>query len=354
MGQRNVRRLLGIIVTFWIVLLFDNIVFAAVNSNNVYTSEANSVVALRLKILQGPYGEKAIHEVVNDLLTAEGVRLQQVYLALAVRKQEAIPIVLEKLETGTPYQKRKISKLLRYGRWPETVPKLLQIASSNGEHEISRIGALYALGAIGKKSAGPTITAFLDEPERGPTEKRIIISTLARLKYRAAIPKIEEYLTHENLLVRIFSARALAELGQAIDVAILFEALQNEDYVIRQEACGAFGSVGGSNAAVKLDEISRMDTHRSVRRAAKLALNRIEMSSMSRAEKATFLVELLSDPDKKARSWAIRLLATECGEEGTTKLREIASQPTREGRKAADQLLMLTGASNNAAEEIKP
>jgi HEAT repeat protein len=316
--------------------------------------ETPALMELRKSILDGPYGKKVIYELVDDLIETEGSQLEEVYLALSLRKQEAVRIVLEKLETGTPAAKRKVTKLLRYGRWPEAVPKLLEVVSSDNEHEISRTGALYALGAIGDRSAGPTIAELLDKPNRSPTEKRIMIATLARLNYRTAIPKIKEYLTHENLLVRIFSARALAELGQTVDAAILFDALQNEDYVVRQEACGALGSVGGPNVISKLEDVSQNDPHSSVRSAARIALNRSKTSRLPEAEKSRLIKGLVSDPDKNVRSWAIETLDRECGENGKKSLREMASQQTSEGRKAAIHLLMTAGTSNHTSGEVEP
>jgi len=49
------------------------------------------------------------------------------------------------------------------------------------------------------------------------TEKRVLISTLAHLGCVEAIPEIREYMGHDDLLTKIFAARALAELGEEID-----------------------------------------------------------------------------------------------------------------------------------------
>jgi HEAT repeat protein len=313
--------------------------------------EPATVSELRRSVVEGPYGKMGIRSLVDELIRGKGPPLQQVYLALTLRKQEAVPIILEKLETGGPAVKRKVTKFLRYGRWPEAVPKLLEVASLDDEHEISRIGALYALGAIGKKSTGPAILALIDKPRPGATERRIIIATLARLRYRAAIPKIEPYLRHENLLVRIFAARALAEFGQRPDAQFLFEALSDKDFVVREAACGALGSYGGSDAAVEyLREMTENDPVQSVRQEARVSLLRMEAADMNEAERARFLEPLIGRPEKKVRAWAIDSLALECGRQGQTILRESISIHHREEQKIAFYLLALSNIANNPEE----
>ncbi len=321
---------------------------------HAFAAESPAVAELRSAILKGPHGTAPARDLVADFIATEGGRLQGLYVSLALRKHETLPVLLETLDNGAPAEKRKVTKLLRRTRWPEAVPKLLEIASSDTEHPLSRIGALYALGAIGERSAAANIAPLLDRLDRGPTEKRILIATLGRLKHIEAASSIEEYLDHEDALVRIFTAAALAEMGQDVDVGILSDVLRHDDYVVRQEACGALGALSGPDVDALLTDMSRTDPHSSVRRTAKIALRRIQISAMPHQEKAQFLRRLVSDSDKKVRAWALRTLAWECGDEGIAVLGELAAEPPPGGKRSAIELLMLSGAQTRTETEVTP
>jgi len=284
------------------------------------------------------------------MLEAEGGDLEQLYLTLALRKTEAFPVVREILLTGQPHHQRKVTKLLRYVGWAEAVPALLEVARSEEQHELARIGSLYALAAIGEKSVAPEMRTLLEKPGRRSTEKRILIALLARLGYHEGIAAMRPYLDHEDLLVRIYAVRSLAELGEHPNTDILVKATEDKDYVIREEACAALGSCGGSAASGRLTEMAKGDPISSVRQQARIGLLRIESAMMRDGERAVFLERLLSESDRTVRDWAVRSLATECGMDGRRILRKTAAGLTAQGRKSAFYLLVLPGASANFRE----
>ena len=291
-------------------------------------------------VLRGKYGQMSPKQLVNIYLLAEGETLYDVHIAHVLRKQEVLPVIIEKLQECSPIEKRKITKLLRYAKWAEVTPYLLDIALSDEEHELSRIGALYALGSIGNKSVGNDILSLLDKPDRAITEKRIIIATLARLKHKASIPNIHEYLSHEDFLMRLYATRALSELGEDVDGTETLSALDNDNYVIRQEACSSLASTKHPDAEEILDEISKNDHHKSVRRTAKFALANLKISKMSNEDKTILLETLIQDPDNKVKRWAINALATKCNDEGKVVLNMKASSKTQEGKQAIYELII--------------
>lgn len=325
--------------TTFIVLLFHTFLFC-VTSDAQAIPDPNFIDEIRSEIVNGPDGTKPMGVIVSEFIKTEGSSLEDKSLAMALRKQEALPILLQELDTGTPYDKRKVTKFLRMARWNETVPKLLEIATSDQEHELSRIAALHTLGSIGNKSIAQSLVPLLKKDNRGSTEKRIIIATLARLKYRPAISSIEPFINHENPLVRIFALRALAELGQSVDKKILFSFLESEDYVIRQETCGALGVIGGYDAIIKLQSMAQNDWHEAVRDAAQMALYEIEARGLKHAQQCTFYEQMALNSDKKISNWAIQKLAHECGENGKEMLRKLARHDTSQGRKSAVYLIL--------------
>ena len=161
--------------------------------------EPNGVTRLRESIQAGPIGRMTPDAVVEAFLATEGSQLHDLQVALSIRKYEVLPLIYDKLQTGNALEKRKITKLLRYGDWQELAPVLVEMAISDDEHELSRIGALYALGAAGNTvdtTVGRDISSILDKTNRSIVEKRTAISTLARIGYREAVPQIEPFLSH--------------------------------------------------------------------------------------------------------------------------------------------------------------
>jgi len=314
---------------------------------DIWAGEVTEVIELRKSILDGQHGKKPIREVVDTLISTEGPELQDVYLALALRKQESLPAILDKLKTGGPAAKRKITKLIRYTGLAETSPALLEIILSDNEHELSRIGALYALGAIGDKSAGPVIALLLGRSGRGKTETRIMIATLARLNYQQAVPKIRQYSDDKDPLVRIFAIRALADLGEKPPIDFLLESFDSEDFVIREAACGALGSCGGAESITRLTELAQRDPIGSVREEAQVSLLRLQAAGMNELERSKLLEALIGQPEKKVRAWAICSLAVECGNPGKAVLRKAFTTEKKESRRIAFYLLVLPGAGPN-------
>jgi len=304
-----------------------------------------SVAALQRSIMEGPRGKMTIEQLVGTVVTSQELGLERTYLALALRKAEALPIVRDRLQSGSPYEKRAMTKLVRYLGWPEAFSSLVKTVTSDTEHPIARIGALYTLGAIGDKSAGPVLINVLGNAKRNLTEKRVAIATLARLGIHEAVHAITPFATHPDTLVRIFAIRALAELNQKPNTEPLFEALESDDYVVRQEACAALGSVGGVDAVVSLKFAAANDPHGSVRQDARIALLRIKIAPLPLADRVSLLEGHLLDEDKRVRFWALSTLATQCDEKGREVLRKNAGERTRIGQKCLFYLVAPTDTS---------
>jgi HEAT repeat protein len=174
-----------------------------------------------------------------------------------------------------------------------------------------------------------------------------MIAVLARLGYRKAIPQIRRYADHDDPLVRIFTTRALAELGRKPATDVLLESLDSKDPVIRREACAALASCGGPQAAVRLNEMARMDRIESVRDEAKIGLFRMQAERMNELERSELLTSLLGRPEKKVRAWAVRSLAYQCGQPGRDRLRKALKAEQREKARIAFHLLVQQDADVN-------
>ncbi len=134
---------------------------------------------------------------------------------------------------------------------------------------------------------------------------------------------------------------------------VVLDALQNEDYVIRQEACGALGAVGQPDVVLKLEQLSLTDPHGSVRAAAKIALNCIQTNRLSDTDKAKSLEKLIADENKMVRTWALDTLASECGHEGRVVLQKIAEEDSPAGVRSRWYLIVQEEAQLNGDEKNK-
>jgi len=140
------------------------------------------ITSSRKRILNSVYGTMSAEDLVKQLSIAQGGDLETVYLACCLRKKETLPVVLRTLQGGQLQDKRMATKLLRYIGWPEAVPVLTALLRDKDESSIARIGALYALGAIGAKGAGADIAAVLEREDVKGTERGLAMIALGRLR----------------------------------------------------------------------------------------------------------------------------------------------------------------------------
>ncbi len=298
----------------------------------------------RSLVLHSPFGTAPIREVLQALGEASGgPEVQWLFQALALRKDEALPLVKERLRAGGMYEKHMLTKFLRSCPWPETKPELLALAQARGEDWLPRQGALYALGALGDVSAGPGIVAILQEQACPKGVELVAIAALARIGYREGAEAIRPRTEDPDLHVRLFAARALAELGEPVNRDFLLSALQNEDYLIRQEACEALGAAGDEGITGNLQSVARSDPHEAVRDAAAQALLQREIRGLTPSQKLALLGRNLQGAEHRNALWMVQTILAQCGTEGRTFVASLASENSRLGERA---LALLTLSSN--------
>lgn len=111
-------------------------------------------------------------------------------------------------------------------------------------------------------------------------------------------------LKNENEPLRLYAARALAEMGLEA-LPALVEALGHKEAPVRYWAATGLGNIG-PNAKQAIPALSQAleDASASVRTSAALALWKID----HRSEAITALVEVLKDPSSAARLRAVQTL----------------------------------------------
>ena len=302
---------------------------------------SGDIKVLRAEILSGPYGKTPIQDVVKALSDIPGgPELQLVYQTLAVRKAEALSLVKEKLKTGNWFEKHMMTKLLSYSPWPETYQELLDLMKSKKDHWLGRQGALYALGAMGKTEAGPDIAALLKEPDCPSGVQLVAIFTLARIGYQDGADSIRPYLKSKDIHLQLFASYALAEMGQPVDREILISSLDNQDYLIRKEACRALGPLKGDDITEVLNKMAKYDKNEAVRIEASQALIQRNMEGVNTSEKLFIMEKALETADRFTAVWLIQKIMDECGTEGLVFVQELAKRDDGIGERARAFLIM--------------
>jgi len=298
------------------------------------------------KIRAGLYGKAPIADLIRALdEVSGGPDIQSLFQALTLRKEEALPLVKAGLLSGSMIQKHMISKLLRYSPWPETKPELIALARSGADHWLPRQGALYALGALGEVSAAPEVAGILGEPDATVGVHLVAIATLARLGYREAAPVIRPFERHEDIHLRLFATRALAEFGEPVAMNFLLQASLDQDYVVRQEAAEALWAVEGNDAVARLQFLASNDSHEAVRDAATQALLRRQIRGQDTRQKLDHLKRAMEGAGRHTATWMVRTMIEECGQEGRAFAETLASRDDRVGECSRAHLALMAGRS---------
>ncbi|MCX7044085.1 MAG: HEAT repeat domain-containing protein [Candidatus Sumerlaeota bacterium] len=299
------------------------------------TSLSACLDRIQSQVMNGRYGKAPIEDVVKALREISGgPDIQDVFMALCVRKKEALPLIKEKMKTGDIQEKQMITKLLRYSPWAETYPELIEMATAQDTHYLSRTGALYALGAMDRASAGPEIEKILIEPGCPPMVQQVAISALARIGDKEAASAIQSFQQTENIHTRLFANWALGQLGASVDRPFLLQSLDSQDYTVREEGIQALGALEDPQVQDRLSALASDDPNQSVRSAARQALLEKKIQGKLDGDKATILEGALSSPERKLTPWIIQTLIQRCGSEGIQRVAQLSQRDDYVGDRA--------------------
>ncbi len=330
----------------WLILLGGGLAVAGWLVFQFRTRPAPSPVKLsllaqqRAAILQSPWGVAPATNLVRALTQVRGgAEAQLAFQSLALRKAEALPVVRAHLRHGEMFEKFILTKFLRYCPWPETRPELVALARDTSQSWMPRQGALYALAALGDQTAGPAIALILHEPNCPTGVRLAAIAALARINYRKAADDIRPYTQVDDIHLRLFAMRALAEFGESVDNAFLTTALRSPDYIVRQEACGALGAVGLTGP---LPAIADRDPHEAVRDAAAQALLAAGLRGQLPTVKVASLRDALPRADRHTATWIVRTMLEQGGSDGRAFVEELATHADYLGERSRVYLIWET------------
>jgi HEAT repeat protein len=302
---------------------------------------ASSLQQYRVAVLQSKYGKATIGDLIRTLVeTPGGPNIQLIYQALALRKEEALPVIKERLRTGEIWEKHMLTKFLRICPWQEAKAELLALARNDTENWLPRQGALYALGSVGDASVGSEVILILNSPAASLNLQMAALSTLARIGFKEGAAAVRPFTQAENIHVRLFATRALAELGETIDQKFLLSALRNEDYVARQEASEALWKIEGQDVTDAIRAVAKSDFNEAVRDAASQALLRREIAGRNSPEKVEILRKSLDNAERLTALWILRTILDEAGTEGHAFVETISSRNDFLGERSRAYLVL--------------
>jgi HEAT repeat protein len=207
--------------------------------------------------------------------------------------REAIPFLVRRLGEVDRKERQAIGETL-VRLWTRQDMSYLIELLGNENRNVREI-AIVVLGKRGAREAGPALIDSLGDENR--YVRRAAASALGELQVREAIPILNERLRHENRKVRRVVLEALRRLWTQDNIPYLVEQLRDENPVIRQAAAAALGQLGAREAVPSLLELLR-DENRKVRRAASDALGKLRTE-----EDIPDLIERLEHRDRGVR-WA--------------------------------------------------
>lgn len=228
----------------------------------------------------------------------------------------AVSVLVEALSVKSELVKSGAAAALGLIRDPTTVPALVRLLSD--ESKQVRLSAITALGNIpSSRSIGPLIDRLDDCDARVRTAA---VDALERIGRAAVIPLIEA-LAHAHTEVR--AAEILRALGRFADDRALLPILNHLGHTYMAVRGAAVDAVVGygERAVPHLTEM--------------LALNRVPVEPL--------IEDALANPQKRNRLRTIRAIGELKDSRAVSSLKEIAQEPDREIRGAAEEALRKIG-----------
>ena len=228
---------------------------------------------------KAPLEQELVQELIARVADVNAEVRQQAVLALgqigAARKgqgpiRQALPVLLETLKKGRPFQ---VDAALALGRIGLAAPLIDALKQSDSERV--RAGAAYALELIGPEASAylQELMAALKDPDAHVRHRvALALASLGRLA-AAAVPVLTAALEDIDPVVPPGAALALANLGPEADTAApaLAKALASSSHPLRQQAQAALVAIGPEAVPALRETLKTQDSSVTILAADALA-----------------------------------------------------------------------------------
>lgn len=281
-------------------------------------------------VLKGPYGLKEIQGLITKTLKTADPSRRDMWLALLVRKKEALPVLIERLKTGSDNEKYNILMLIQGElRWPEIVPTILQVLNDKNNSTRVRSRAATASALFQQKQAIPAIRDLLQTAQDAQARQLAAIA-LGVLRDTESKPFIEAMLNDQSSYVRAYAAEALGMLGFDTGETVALELSRDESFGVRSGAAEALAYIRTPKALARLKEMAESDPSSAVKSESYIYLQAAEIIGLTKKAALQKLDELIAPTNPNQPGWAFSYLINNFSfEETQPLLSKLAVEPGR-------------------------
>jgi hypothetical protein len=330
---------LKIVVSF--VLIIVSFLTAYLPAMELETKEPETLSRLRNSVLNGPYGSKSIGPLFSEALENRGPSRHVMHLAIILRKDEALPELIERLKSESDGEAYNVLMLIQSKlRWRETLPIILDMLTDEKQGEQVRGRAATAAALFEAKEALPAIRDLL-KTAKDPLARQTALMALGYLQDRGSQRLMRTYLDDDSEYVRLRAAMVLGMIGDSSGEAVALELSKHEKFGIRCTAAKALKEIAGNPSLTRLNQMALQDTSPTVRSECLEHLALLEIENLSRKEAVAKLKEILDPAKPKPPRWAFQYLVERFGSDTRPFLRKLAETSGSLQRPAAIALIYL-------------
>lgn len=241
------------------------------------------------------------------------------------------PTVIPLLRQGLKYSDESIKiesiKLLGELKAKQAVPDLLEILKNATDTRTVSVTA-HVLGQIQDKRATPEFINMASSVTGDIVRRRASIIALGLLGDKSAVPVLENILTEDNELLKVFAAGSLGLLGSQKGLDSALGATASPDYSLRKHAIQALGLIGSNKAMNTLNDLLRKKPLYVERETITLSQFQISLKGLTKQEKISSIKTrlLLKPTSTMTTKWYIRELINIGGPNAKAALEEIAQK----------------------------
>jgi HEAT repeat protein len=132
------------------------------------------------------------------------------------------------------------------------VPTLVEMFRKAAGNNDVKLRIIESLGMIGDPQVGMLLAEEIAQQASNPDILKEVVAAIGKVKYKPAAKKIVKYLEHDEESVRLATATALGEVGDAAIIDDLFKAANDVSSEVAGNAIIAIGKIGNKSCLARL------------------------------------------------------------------------------------------------------
>ena len=278
-------------------------------------------------VLNGPYGRMPVEELLSLALHTRDTRRRDMFLALLVRKEEAVPALATRLGNGTDDERYDTLMLIQgHLRWRETAPAVRVLLGDTDASEVVRGRAATACSLFGLREVIPAVEDLLTSAS-SRRARGMAAMALGYLQADSAIGALKKALEDPSETVRLRAAGSLGMLGSGAGLDVAIALSRHEHFGRRSVAAETLSQIRTTAAVTRLQEMATEDKSPTVRSEAAERLQIIELERLEPREAINRCKQLLAAGNPNPPRWAFQYMVDHFGPEAKDFLEDLAARP---------------------------